>query len=49
MNITIERELVEWLTERAPGKLRGRYLSRLIYEEKARIEERERLQAEKDM
>jgi hypothetical protein len=49
LNLTLERELVEWLAERAPGKLRGRYLSRLIYQEMARVAERERLMAEKDM
>jgi hypothetical protein len=45
VNRQLEREAVELMAKWAPGiKSQGRFLSRLIYEYVARMEERKRLQ-----
>jgi hypothetical protein len=42
-NISYEREALEYAREKAGGKHLGRYMSRLIYEDRARDEERTRI------
>ena len=46
VNYSMEREAVELLRQLAPSlKAQGRFLCRLVYEEKARRDERERFKA----
>ncbi len=44
MNVSLDREAIAWLAQRAPSRRAyGHFLSRLLYQDKVKFEERQRL------